>query len=117
MFNDPTLSKPPMNLWDRLTMPHPSLQKLEEKRQAQLLARLALVVIPLGFLGSSLIILIPLLSSQRLHHLPIIEFIGAVLGVLVYGLSRTRHYKIGAQLAIGLSTICILGVTFLSEEI
>lgn len=113
MSNDPATLHPLMSLWDRLTMPHPSLQKLEERRQAQLLARIALVLAPLGLLGTALTVLIPRFSAQLPVHNPLPELSGTALGILVYGLSRTPHYKIGAKLAISLSTLCILGVSFL----
>jgi PAS domain S-box-containing protein len=116
MSNDSTPQQP-MSLWDRLTIPHSSLQKLEEKRQAQLLARIALVLVPLGLLGTALTSLMPTLSVQSPERSPLPEIISTLLGIVVYILSRTAHYKIGAKLAISLSTVCILAVTFLSGEI
>lgn len=116
MSNDPTTSNQRMSLWDRLTAPHPVLQKLEEKRQAQLLACLALVLVPLGLLGTVLTSMVATRSVQSSGHNPFPEVVSTLLGIPIYALSRTPYYKIGAKLAIGLSTISILLVAFLGGK-
>jgi PAS domain S-box-containing protein len=116
MSNDPTTSNQLMSLWDRLTAPHPVLQKLEEKRQAQLLACLALVLVPLGLLGTVLTSMVATRSVQSSGHNPFPEVVSTLLGIPIYALSRTPYYKIGAKLAIGLSTISILVVAFLGGK-
>jgi len=117
MSNEALISDPRMSFWDRLTTPHASLQKPEEQRQAQLLARIALGLVPLGLISTALTMLIPVLLSRPLTHFPVLETVGASLGILVYILSRTPYYKVGAQVAIFLATVSILSIAFLSYEV
>lgn len=74
----------PARLWSFLTSPHPSIQDVGERRRAQLLSSLTLIItlsLTLGALTA---------SSPNTF----IGFLGITL--LAYTLSRTRFYSVGA---------------------
>ncbi len=92
-------------LWRRLTKPSDDLEPYQQQR-AQLLAALLLVLLP--------IFIIPETVRAVINGSAPVYFASAlfVLG-LAYGLSRTRHYQIGAFLTLATLTIAPFSVAIL----
>lgn len=90
-------------LWDRLTGPHASVAEPGARRQARLLAALALVVVfsaVAGILGSLTIAdLAAIFASLTAMGVQAVNGTLAVLALVMlvaYALSRTRHYRLGS---------------------
>ena len=91
--------------WHWLTEPAATLQEPYRRRQAQLLASLlaALFLIGAALEGVTLLLLDP---SE--HYTGYTKTIAALSFLtLAYGLSRTRHYALGAALAVIISSVAI----------
>jgi len=99
--------------WHWLTEPAASISEPERRRQARLLMALLIVLMLLGLLSL-------ILSSLDLYPSPKPVrqmFIGLALAAvmvlaLVYGLSRTAHYRLAAALAVStvLSATCVAAI-------
>ncbi len=109
-------------LWGRfskllhpLTSPHPSIQQPEHRRKAQLLATLTLSLIPISLLSVLLVtITFPaevLVADQGFE----VIVISVLLLSLIYILSRSRYYVIGATLAVAISSVGIFFTVFLTD--
>ncbi len=96
-------------LWRRLIEPAPAVRKVEERRRARLLAALVLVLLPLYFISS---FLRTLLTG---HPVPFF-FPATLVLIAVYGLSRTKYFRLGLVLILTVFTAIPL-VTTLSQPI
>jgi GAF domain-containing protein len=72
-------------IWGALTKPHPSIREIGEKRRAQLLATLSLILI-----GAFILALISRASSNGTF------IILMIVSIASYLLSRTAHYAVGS---------------------
>ncbi|HVO72137.1 MAG TPA: PAS domain S-box protein [Aggregatilineaceae bacterium] len=97
-------------VWERLTRPSAAIQQRDAQRRARLLSALLLVVIVVGLL---------LVLAWELWSAPVDSFrrggffleVGALAPlVMVYRVSRTRHYTLAALLTIGMVTGAIFAV-------
>jgi GAF domain-containing protein len=87
-------------LWNRLTAPHPSVQDVGEKRRAQLLAILSLV------LAGAFIIAVFTPTPTEVAN-AFIAFLG--ITAVCYALSRTKYYRLGTYIfTYGLTSITYL---------
>ncbi len=95
------LANPPSNssLLQRLIAPHPALTVPEDRRRAQLLAVLQLTMIPF-----SVVILVVWSRLEPTNHdlIPPVALLSLASMISVYGLSRTRYYRWGVALMVGL---------------
>jgi PAS domain S-box-containing protein len=90
------------NVWLRLIAPHPSIEDIEQRRQSQLLAIIALFILLFQ------IISLPLLFSSRYTGANIGTYmIGTAMAMFVYFFNRRGRYKIAAYLLIIISFISI----------
>ncbi len=98
-----------LRIWGQLTKPTNTIINPNEQRQAQFLAGLLLTLLPLGLI----FILLPrfMIKDGGFLQDPFSLIVLLAIGVLclAYGLSRTRHYKIAAPLAV----MSITGIAFL----
>ena len=85
----------PRGYWERLTLPHPSIQESERRRRARLLSSLLLILIVSGIIA----VLLTLLLVDSLSSI-LIGSIGLIVTVTAYVISRTKHYMIAAALTI-----------------
>jgi GAF domain-containing protein len=87
-------------LWNRLTAPHPSIQDVGEKRRAQLLAILSLIL-------TSFFVLALLSPSEAVNAF--IVFLG--ITAVSYVLSRTEYYRFGTYIfTYGLTSIAYIRI-------
>lgn len=98
---DALVPAPVMKLWDTLTAPWGLSLPPEQNRRAQMLAGLVLVLITGAFL---LMFVFPLLNSPGTTGvepgLALTTLFVLVGGLLIYLVSRTRHYEAGSWLMI-----------------
>ena len=96
--------------WTWLTRPADALQKAEYRRRARLLAALLVFVIPL--------FLIPeLIRTVLTGTMPPYLWWTTFLLLVSYGLSRTRHYRVGTGIVLFIFTIIpTIGIVFLPYE-
>ena len=85
------------SLWQQLTSPSDRIQTVERRRRAHLLASLMVVLVPLFIIPESI-------RATMSGHVPIHLFITAVLLIIAYGLSRTRHYHSGIIITLTILT-------------
>ncbi len=98
-------------LWARLVEPGAAVQGIEPRRQAQLLASFLLILLPLLIAGLAL--MPATLSTPGVSGWALAGVLGLVALALsmAYLLSRTRHYRVGALLAlVGLAIVPIGGL-------
>lgn len=95
-----------IQLWQWLTTPAAELQDFESRRQARLLSTLLILQITLTIPTITFL----LLAQARTEDIFASFVIGicVILMVVAYGLSRTRHYMVGAMLYVG----AIMGAVF-----
>ena len=95
-------------LWRGLTEPHVSVLDPEQRRLARTLAALQLALV---LVGAAATMLISSLSYETLNprQNPFIMLGGGALlaGMVIYGLSRSRRYFLGAGLGIGVIWLVI----------
>lgn len=99
------------NLWERLTQPHPSIQKAEQRRRVYLLSSLLLV---LAFSGMIAVILTLLIANSTANLL--LSAIGVSVTVAAYGISRTKRYTYAAGLTIFNVSTTIVISTVLNDD-
>ncbi len=102
--------------WQRLITPNPAIIEQKQRRQAELLATLMILLIPLVVLLILLSILNNPASPFTQYQYPIILLGLLVPGLVIYALSRTTYYMLGALLAIILSTAGIFGAVFIVDQ-
>ena len=102
-------------LWRTLTEPTAQVQGLD-RGNARLLAALLIALLPLGLLSA----LVPPLLNPALRLLTDWDFIIAIPSILLwlvaYGLSRTRHYRSGALLALVIAAVATFVAAVLEAE-
>src|SRR5579859_542017 len=89
--------------WDRLSEPHASLQKPEQRRRARLLSSVVLVLLPTGAIA--------FLLTQIFRGSVSAEWVVAAFCSLIaiaYILSRTRHYRVAIFLMIATLVVCVV---------
>jgi GAF domain-containing protein len=87
-------------VWDSLTSPHPSVTEVGERRRAQLLSALSLILF-VSFISA-------LLSNPRAF---IVFFIFLGITLIAYITSRTRLYRVGAYFfAFGFTSIAYINI-------
>jgi signal transduction histidine kinase len=103
-----------VRLWQRLTGPTASITDPEARFKAQVLAVTALIAIPMTILAQVAAFL--LLRVENFWHLSELHFLllGALLLGLVYALSRTPHYHLGALLISAQTTLVIFMFTWVT---
>ncbi len=105
------------SLWRRLTEPLPSVQDPEARIRARWLASLLVILVPLGVLGAAVPGLIrpghAVLRDQDFQF----AAGSVVLWGAIYGLSRTRHYRLAGVLVITFASVLIFTITILDFEI
>jgi PAS domain S-box-containing protein len=101
------------NIWRSLTKPSDLIQNVEHRRQAQLLASLLLVLIPLALAGAVSVTAAD--PSFTLFADPFFYIVGIAVLILTiaYGLSRTRYFVWGALAVVTLISV----LTFASVTI
>jgi PAS domain S-box-containing protein/putative nucleotidyltransferase with HDIG domain len=90
-------------IWDRLSEPHASLQKPEQRRRARLLSSVVLVLLPTGAIA--------FLLTQIFRGSVSAEWVVAAFCSLIaiaYVLSRTRHYRVAIFLMIATLVVCVV---------
>jgi GAF domain-containing protein len=85
--NLPTLAQRIVSLWQRLTAPHPSLTTIVDKRRAQLLSIMTLIL--------SILFAAALIYGPRSYDIFIAQII---ITLISYGFSRTPNYRAGNYL-------------------
>ena len=78
-------------IWQWLTDPASTVQKPENRRRAQLLNSLLVILMPLPIIVSSIRLLV-----APAYRPSLITMAGLTALPLIYGLSRTRYYKLAA---------------------
>ncbi len=100
---------------DRLTAPHLSIEEPEHRRKAQLLATLMLAMLPVSIFSNILTRFIfppdVLIGAQGFA----VTLFGAFVTLLIYILSRTAYYVVGATLAVTISSLAIFVTVFISQ--
>ncbi len=103
------------HILQRLTAPHPSLQQVEQRRKAQLLATLIVALIPISIPSVILAAIIytpeALFQDQGFSLILLV----IILCCMAYILSRSAYYVTGAVLIIVMASSGIMGVAFLSQ--
>ncbi len=103
------------HIFQRLTAPHPSLQQIEDRRKAQLLARLFVVLIPVTIFSMPLVFLnygVGVLIDDAGFAFILVVLL---LSVALYALSRSPYYVVAAALSVAITSIGVFGVTFFSS--
>ncbi|MEZ4667213.1 MAG: PAS domain S-box protein [Anaerolineae bacterium] len=98
--------------WNLLTAPAQAVQVPEQRRQAQFLASVLLVIIPVIFVTSFLkdrgmvgdVPSTPVFYQVTLLSMPV--------SVVAYVLSRTRHYKVAAVIAVMTASASVFATMF-----
>lgn len=103
---------PAVRLWQWLVMPGPTVTDSKARRQAELLATLMILVIPLTLLLAFLSYHTNLLSPLRDYPPAFITASVLIPTLTIYALSRTRHFMLGAWLSIALLSAGIFTVSF-----
>jgi PAS domain S-box-containing protein len=105
-----TLTRSLGQLWEGLTRPAAAIQEPDQRRQAQLLASLLLLILALEVLAIlqrvSMDVGVPLWQDRNFY---VLLASGAML-LLPYWLSRTRHYRWAAALTAGLLSTIIFAI-------
>jgi PAS domain-containing protein len=103
-------------IWNRLTQPSPALTEPDARHHARLLSSLLVTLIGLGIvaLASPLLVKQTHNFSEDPSFLPQLLIVGML--VLFYGLSRSRHYKLGVWLTIILIGLGVFGVAALTSD-
>lgn len=90
-----------------LTEPADTIQRSDMRRQARLLAGLMLLIL----LGALFAVIIAAIVAPAAFGWPhknfVLTFASIVTLTIPYGLSRTRHYQLGAAIALGLITLVV----------
>ncbi len=92
-------------VWRQLTEPSPSLKRLDQRRQAQLLAALLVVILPLGATLEALTTFLTPPSEQYTGYrvtIAALSFLAAA-----YGLSRTQHFRLAAGLTVVVGSVAV----------
>lgn len=88
-----------VHLWNLLTSPHPSVTEIGEKRRAQLLATISLILIVFSLVG--------LILGDSFEAFTTL----IVISIVSYGLSRTRYYNAGSYFfSYGFMSLAYLGL-------
>ncbi len=95
-------------VWNGLTQPSAELQQPEQRRQAQFLAALLLVLVPIA-IASMLIadVFTNCSATAKCSGVPF-TLIGLLVGAIAYWMSRTRHYGKAAFLIICVAFVLII---------
>jgi PAS domain S-box-containing protein len=97
---------------NRLTAPVDSIAEPEGRRQAQFLAAILLVLVPLGVAASIVAALlrnpVGLLSDTNFY----VAVGTGLVGVVAYHLSRTKDYRLAATLTVTVSCLAAFSATF-----
>ncbi len=105
-----TRSASRVHFWELLTGPHASVQKPDERRQAQFLATMLLILTPLGLA----LIILPRLATYNSvsfqQPFSLIVLIATVFAFISYGLSRSPNYKAGSALTVALITFVAFAI-------
>lgn len=96
-----------VTIWQRLITPHPLLQQVEERRQAQLLAVITLGLSPIAFLSGLLPGLTASFSQPIFYTIFSITTLVTLIVFSTYLLARTPFYRIGVVLIIVTSSTAI----------
>ncbi|MGC9349161.1 MAG: PAS domain-containing sensor histidine kinase [Anaerolineae bacterium] len=103
-------------VWDVLTRPHAEIRGPAEQREARLLSVALLVTIVLGLLAQ----IVDDLATRRadqpelvLRSIVVYVAIGGLM--LLYGLSRTRHYRYAAVLTTLMGVLSVILVAIAAE--
>ncbi len=99
----PIFSWPSENIIRVLTEPADAVQDEGQRSQARLLASLLAAFIPLAFLS----IVVQLFTVPGFTRIALPLFLSLSIIVAAYLLSRTRHYKIGAVIAIAIPVLSV----------
>ena len=92
------------SVWRQLTSPSGHIQTTERRRRAHLLASLMVVIIPLFIIPE-------LIRAAANGRTPVYFGTTAVLLIISYGLSRTRHYHYGIIITLTILTaIPLIGI-------
>jgi two-component system phosphate regulon sensor histidine kinase PhoR len=96
-FQEPAweTTRPLRRAWRWLTEPAPTVQGIENRHQARLLSSLLILLLPLSMLS----ILTRAIVSPA-YRLPLLPLSTILVITIVYGLSRTKYYRLGAALII-----------------
>ncbi|MFQ5616928.1 MAG: PAS domain S-box protein, partial [Anaerolineales bacterium] len=88
-------------LWERLTTPSDSIQNPEQRQHAYLLASLLVLLVPLFIIPEAIR---TLATGQAISFF----WLSTTLFIISYGLSRTRHYRVG--IAVVLATLGVMPI-------
>lgn len=103
-------------LWLRLVQPSYALTEPDQQHQARLLAILLVIIILMGGVWGIILVLFET-SRSLLTNVDLIVTLLTLAGLtLAYVLSRTRWYKAGAFLSIGLTTIAIFVISIPQDD-
>ncbi|MEP7288720.1 MAG: ATP-binding protein [Chloroflexota bacterium] len=101
-------------VWHRLTEPHSSIREPEQRRRAQLLSQLMLVLIPLGIISTISTGIANSARPQALQLGFVATSLVMIAGMIIaYAFSRTRYYGIGGVIVLGM----IYGTTLLLTKV
>lgn len=104
------------NGWCALTEPHPSLQIVEQRRQAQLLATIILVLSPPAFLSGILPALVSPTPTPLYANILIITSAVVIAVLPLYLIARTPFYQVGTGIMIAVASIAIYGSVFINQS-
>lgn len=88
-----------VTIWQRLFEPHPSIQEVGIRRQAQLIAIISLILASTNLMGA----LASYFSTRQITAVLVLIALALFSG-LGYGIARTRYYRVGGYLVVWLLT-------------
>src|SRR5690348_7005216 len=106
-----------VSIWDRLTAPSAAIKEPDEQRQARLLSLVLFLLIPLGYFVTTIL---PILTGKIGIVLQDPAFYVAILStliiILLYILSRSRHYKVAATILVGFEVFSMYSISLLDHS-
>jgi len=104
-------------IWRWLTEPSTPVREHDQERQARLLSALFLVFMPLGFLIAAMPKLIFDGGQGILQDSDVqVMLVVFVVGLIVYRLSRTRHYILSAVTVVCITSLAIFAAAMPEES-
>lgn len=98
-----------------LIEPSPLLQRADQRRQAQFLAALTLIIAPVGLFLTIIQVIVG--GQNPLGDMAVnLAIAGSLLGFSSYMLSRGRYYKLAAIMIVGFSSVCTITATLIESN-
>ena len=87
-------------LWHKLTTPSADLERIEDQQRARLIAAFLVTVQPIAPMAVLVAYFLIPADGAPFHIIVPLMLISNLLGLVAYGLSRTRYYYVGAALLV-----------------